>query len=71
MVNEENNMHLQVDPILEELKSVVFCMNPNSTAGPDDMNGHFFQVCWNINQMDLMRVIQSFFSGHNMPKIFT
>ncbi|KAG5585843.1 hypothetical protein H5410_046277 [Solanum commersonii] len=41
-------------PNLEELKKVIFSMNPNSAAGPDGMNGYFFQKCWNIIKHDLL-----------------
>ncbi|KAG5580329.1 hypothetical protein H5410_050956 [Solanum commersonii] len=46
-------------PNLEELKTVVFSMNPNSAAGPDGMNGYFFQKCWNIIKHDLLDLINS------------
>ncbi|WMV50080.1 hypothetical protein MTR67_043465, partial [Solanum verrucosum] len=39
MVNQEQNNNLTVVPTIEELKEVVFSMNPNSAAGPDGMNG--------------------------------
>ncbi|XP_055803413.1 uncharacterized protein LOC129872452 [Solanum dulcamara] len=43
MVTEKKNEQLQALPSIEELKTVVFAMNPNSAAGPDGMNGKFFQ----------------------------
>ncbi|WMV30092.1 hypothetical protein MTR67_023477, partial [Solanum verrucosum] len=43
MVTEEQNQKLKADPTIEEVKQVVFAMNPNSAAGPDGMNGNFFQ----------------------------
>ncbi|XP_059289514.1 uncharacterized protein LOC132043044 [Lycium ferocissimum] len=46
-------------------------MNPNSAAGPDGMNGKFFQSCWDIIKIDLLAVVQSFFCGHTMPKCFS
>ncbi|KAG5599223.1 hypothetical protein H5410_030593 [Solanum commersonii] len=38
----ERNDSLTGTPSIDELKEVVFSMNPNSTAGPDGMNGYFF-----------------------------
>uniref|UniRef100_M1D937 Non-LTR retroelement reverse transcriptase n=1 Tax=Solanum tuberosum TaxID=4113 RepID=M1D937_SOLTU len=58
-------------PTVEELKEVVFSMNPNSAAGPDGMNGYFFQKCWHIIKKDLFGVIQAFFCGQMIPKYFS
>ncbi|XP_055814708.1 uncharacterized protein LOC129884436 [Solanum dulcamara] len=38
MVTDQQNETLQATPSMEELKTVVFAMNPNSAAGPDGMN---------------------------------
>ena len=43
MVNNEKNDSLTSMPSMEEIKSVVFSMNPNSTASLDGMNGYFFE----------------------------
>ncbi|XP_055814323.1 uncharacterized protein LOC129883750 [Solanum dulcamara] len=43
MVTDKDNEELQAMPTMEEVKTVVFSMNPNSAAGPDGMNGTFFQ----------------------------
>ncbi|KAH0647778.1 hypothetical protein KY285_033026 [Solanum tuberosum] len=45
MVTPEHNDRLKAIPTIDELKKVVFSMNPNSAAGPDGMNGCFFQKC--------------------------
>ncbi|KAG5606079.1 hypothetical protein H5410_027571 [Solanum commersonii] len=45
IVNQEHNDSLKETPSIDELKEVVFSMNPNSTAGLDGMNGYFFQKC--------------------------
>ncbi|XP_055807012.1 uncharacterized protein LOC129875801 [Solanum dulcamara] len=39
MVTDEHNRNLKAIPTMEELRTVVFLMNPNSAAGPDGMNG--------------------------------
>ncbi|KAG5630025.1 hypothetical protein H5410_001742 [Solanum commersonii] len=41
-VTQEQNQSLQAMPTIEELKTVVFSMNPNSAAGPDGMGESFF-----------------------------
>ncbi|KAG5585847.1 hypothetical protein H5410_046281 [Solanum commersonii] len=53
MVNQEKNNNLITMPTLEELNEMVFSMIPNSAAGPDGMNGYFFQKCWHIIKKDL------------------
>lgn len=42
MVTQAQNDELQALPTVEELKGVVFSMNSNSAAGPNEMNGCFF-----------------------------
>jgi len=71
MVSQELNDRLKELPTIDELKEVVHSMNPNSAAGPDGMNGCFFQKCWNIIKNDLMAVILAFFSGQMIPKYFS
>lgn len=46
-------------------------MSPNLAAGPDGMNGKFFQCCWEIIKRDLIRMVQYFFYGNSMPKYFS
>ncbi|XP_049348974.1 uncharacterized protein LOC125813528 [Solanum verrucosum] len=71
MVSQEHKDRLKELPTIDELKEVVHSMNPNSAAGPDGMNGCFFQKCWNIIKNDLMAVILAFFSGQMIPKYFS
>ncbi|WMV13674.1 hypothetical protein MTR67_007059 [Solanum verrucosum] len=58
-------------PTLEELRHMVFSMNPNSTPGPNVIGGKFYQACWNIIKEDLLAAVQSFFCGHIMPKFMS
>jgi len=44
-------------PTLEELKQVVFAMNPHSAPGPDGIGGKFYQACWNIIKEDLLAAV--------------
>jgi len=71
LITDEQNQALKDDPTIEEVKLVVFAMNPNSAAGPDGTNGKIFQVCWDILKEDLYRAMLAFFCGHNMPKYMT
>ena len=65
------NTQLTNIPIMDEIKEVVFSMNPNSSAGPDGMIQYFFQKFWHIIKNDLMGVVQAFFSGQMVPKYFS
>ncbi|XP_019223633.1 PREDICTED: uncharacterized protein LOC109205377 [Nicotiana attenuata] len=71
MVTPEDNEMLAKMPTMEELKQVVFSMNPNSAAGPDGLNGKFFQKCWEVIQHDLLKVVLAFFCGSSMPRHMT
>ena len=62
IVSQEQNNHLASLPNMEELKGVIFSMNPISAGGPDGMHGNFFQKCWHIIKDDLMGVFKAFFS---------
>ncbi|XP_070032560.1 uncharacterized protein [Nicotiana tomentosiformis] len=53
---------------MNELKEVVFSMNPTSAAGPDGMKIKFFQACWEVIKFDLMQVVLTFYGGCTMPR---
>ncbi|KAH0697937.1 hypothetical protein KY289_015419 [Solanum tuberosum] len=57
LVTLKKNQKLQEMPTLEELKQVVFAMNPNSAPGPDGIGGKFYQACWTIIKEDLLAVL--------------
>ena len=71
MVSQEQNTQLISLHKMEELKSVILSMNPNSAAGLDCINGYFFQKCWHIINDDLVGVVKAFFSGQMIPKYFS
>ncbi|XP_019261368.1 PREDICTED: uncharacterized protein LOC109239280 [Nicotiana attenuata] len=71
MITGEDNDSFNKDPTMEELKNIVFSMNPVSAAAPDGLNGKFFQHCWEIIKNDLFNVVNAFFCGHPMPKFMT
>ncbi|XP_019235632.1 PREDICTED: uncharacterized protein LOC109215963 [Nicotiana attenuata] len=49
----------------------LFSMNPTSAAGPDGMNGKFYQACWEVIKEDLLKVVLAFFRGSPMPRYMT
>ncbi|WMV32723.1 hypothetical protein MTR67_026108 [Solanum verrucosum] len=71
VITPDQNEMLQAVPTIDELRHVVFAMNPNSAAGPDGIGGKFYQACWNIIKEDLLAVVQSFFCGYIMPKFMS
>ncbi|XP_015166869.1 uncharacterized protein [Solanum tuberosum] len=71
LVTPDQNQKLQEMPTLEELKQVMFAMNPNSAPSPDGIGGKFYQACWNIIKEDRLAVVQYFFCGHIMPKLMS
>ena len=68
MVTDEQNQLLQQMPNMQELKKVVFSMNPNSAPGPDGFGGKFYQSCWDIIKEDVLKAVQHFFCGNILPK---
>lgn len=58
-------------PDLQEIKEIVFSLDPNSTAGPDGFTALFFQTCWQIIAEDIGEAVQDFFQGTPMPRSFT
>ncbi|XP_075083444.1 uncharacterized protein LOC142167183 [Nicotiana tabacum] len=71
MISSEDNTNLTRDPTMQELNKVVFSMSPNSSTGPDGMNGKFFQSCWDIISRDLLNIVLAFFGGSTMPRYIT
>ena len=48
-------------PTPEEIKGVVFSMNPNKVPGPDGMLAHFYKFYWNIIGGEVIEAITTFF----------
>lgn len=44
LITPEQNQRIQYMPNMEELKQVVFSMNPNSAPGLDGIGRKFYQV---------------------------
>ena len=56
-INSEQNQMLQDMPTMDELKQVIFAMNPNSAPSRDCIGGKFNQACWNIIKNDLLAAV--------------
>lgn len=70
LVTGVENDTLVVVPSEEEVKLVVFAMNPYSTPGPDGFIGLFYHCCWPIICGDLMRVVVIFFEQGRIAQGF-
>ncbi|XP_060170338.1 uncharacterized protein LOC132601254 [Lycium barbarum] len=71
MISEEDNTMLQELPSEQEIKDAIFSIDPNSCAGPDGFNGHFFQFSWDIINKEVTDFVNAFFYGYELTKIFT
>jgi hypothetical protein len=59
--NSEDDKAFMSSPFtLDELKEVVFGMEPNKAAGPDGFNAEFYQKFWEIVKMDLLILLNNF-----------
>lgn len=46
---------------IEEVREVVFDINPNKCPRPDCMNGFFFQQFWETMSANIMKMVEEFF----------
>ncbi|VFQ60086.1 unnamed protein product [Cuscuta campestris] len=70
LITTENNNSMTLIPEKEEIKKVVWELNPNAVSGPDGYNGVFFRTCWSIIKEDVVKASQEFFMGLPIPKSF-
>lgn len=70
-ISEEDNQSLLQDPTEDEIKSVVFEINPNSSAGPDGFTSLFFQKTWDITGLDIVLLVKNVFNDEQLPRFFT
>ncbi|XP_043701064.1 uncharacterized protein LOC122651645 [Telopea speciosissima] len=61
VISEEDNIFLTAIPSREEIKAVVFYLDPDSAPGPNGFPRAFFKHCWKIIERDVCRAIMSFF----------
>ena len=59
---------LEMEPSAEEVRKIVFQINPESVAGPDGYSALFFQTCWEIIGRDVVEAVRDFFSGSLIPR---
>ncbi|VFQ82903.1 unnamed protein product [Cuscuta campestris] len=66
-IYEEDNTYLTSLPTGEEIKEIVWSLNPDSAPGPDGFNGKFFRSCWHIINKDVISATHEFFLGVPVP----
>lgn len=70
-ITVEDNYILLIEPTIEEVKKVVFDIEPNNSRGPDGFTGCFFQKAWDIVGQDILYMVKTIFNGEQLPKFFT
>ncbi|KAH0672952.1 hypothetical protein KY284_024039 [Solanum tuberosum] len=71
VVTREDSISLTSLPSIQELKDVVFSIDPDSAPGPNGLSGKFYQIAWPIIALDVHAAINSSFQGATLPKFFT
>lgn len=59
LLSSEDNKALNKPISIEEVREVVFIMNPDKSPGPDGFQAFFFQKCWDIIGKDLWKAIEA------------
>ncbi|XP_026447593.1 uncharacterized protein LOC113348103 [Papaver somniferum] len=68
LVSTSDQEMLDALPSYEEIKSIVFQMDPESSSGPDSFSGIFYRTCWDIICSDLVEAIQFCWKRRFIPR---
>lgn len=55
-------------PNSEVVKNEVIKLNGDSSSGHHRLPNIFFQECWDMVRLDIIRMVQDFFTGKTLPK---
>ncbi|KAL2228003.1 UNVERIFIED_CONTAM: hypothetical protein Sindi_1780000 [Sesamum indicum] len=69
-LTNEDRCFLCAMPTMAEVREVVFCIEPESVAGPDGFGAIFYHTCWDLVLEDVFCAVSKFFHGIAMPKSF-
>ncbi|XP_042514311.1 uncharacterized protein LOC122088975 [Macadamia integrifolia] len=69
ILQDSDQVMLDAIPSEEEIKRVVWDLDPDSSPGPDGFTGVFFRKCWDIIHDDVYRAVKGFFFISILPKI--
>ncbi|KAL2223559.1 UNVERIFIED_CONTAM: hypothetical protein Sindi_3080600 [Sesamum indicum] len=70
-LTDEDRCFLCTMPMMAEVREAVFCIEPESVAGPDGFGAIFYHTCWDLVSEDVFCAVSEFFRGIAMPKSFT
>ncbi|XP_026451545.1 uncharacterized protein LOC113351837 [Papaver somniferum] len=68
LITSEDQEMLDVIPSREEIKNIIFEMDPDSSPGPDGFSGSFYRACWMIIQDDVVNAVQFCWKRRFIPK---
>lgn len=63
LIFKDQNREMGRIPTLEEVKSMIFELNGDSSIRPDGSTGLFFQSSWNIVSEDIWNMTKASFVG--------
>ncbi|GJU47617.1 hypothetical protein Tco_1204883 [Tanacetum coccineum] len=63
----DQNVDLESDASLEEIKKAVWECGTNKSPGPDGFSFEFIRKYWNIIQHDVVNAVKEFFSSSKFP----
>ncbi|KAL0416809.1 UNVERIFIED_CONTAM: hypothetical protein Slati_3512800 [Sesamum latifolium] len=70
-LTDEDRRFLCDMPSWEEVREIVFSIEPESVAGPDGFGAFFYHTCWDFMSDDVFGAVTEFFWGVALPKTFT
>ncbi|XP_071902137.1 uncharacterized protein [Coffea arabica] len=69
-ITDELNGNMMKPVLEEEIKAVIFSMNPDKSPGVDGMSPLFFQKFWTTIKKEVVNAIQTFFhTGHLLKSV--
>lgn len=63
-------MWVCVEPNIDEIRQVIFSIDPDSALGSDKFCIRLYQLCWDIIYSDLLDAVLNYFKGSAMPNDF-
>lgn len=70
LVSAEDDVGLCRESNMDEVRRVIFSIDPDSALGPDGFCSRFYQSCWDIICCDLLDVVLDYFRSLAMPRGF-